>query len=111
MHLEGRIKGILMCYETSMDVLNKRSLLTLVYVYIYILVHLRTSHKGIQFSLEASPPILIDFSKSTYVHARNTCKAGTKTDAEADLFSWGRKKGLSTVERSLDLELDLISYF
>lgn len=62
-------------------------------MYIYI-VHLRAGHKGIQFSLEASPPILIDFSKSTYVHTRNTCKAGTKTDVEADLFSWREgKKG------------------
>lgn len=46
------------------------------------------------------------------IYSRNTTQTGNKkTDTKSIYFRRKKKRGLSTGERSLDLELDLISYF
>lgn len=101
-----------MRFETSMDVLNKRSLLTLVYVCIYIYRPLASrSQRNSIFSRS----IPTDPNRFFEIHVRPHAKylqSGDKNGRGSRfIFVEGGKKGLSTVERSLDLELDLISYF
>lgn len=86
--------------------LNKRSLLSLVYRPLAN----RSQRNSIFSQSIPGPPILIDFSKSVSICSRNSTQK-KKTDAKSIYFRRKKKGGLSTVERSLDLELDLISYF
>lgn len=85
--------------------LNKRSLSSLVYRPLAN----RSQRNSIFSQSIPGPPILIDFSKSVSICSRNSTQK--KTDAKSIYFRRKKKGGLSTVERSLDLELDLISYF
>lgn len=90
MHLEGRIKGILMCYETSMDVLNKRSLLTLVYVYIY-----RSLAKKSQRNSIFSRSIPTDPNRFFEIHVRSRAKylqSGNKNGRGSRFIFVGEKK-------------------
>lgn len=86
--------------------LNKRSLSSLVYRPLAN----RSQRNSIFSQSIPGPPILIDFSKSVSICSRNSTQK-KKTDAKSIYFRRKKKGGLSTVERSLDLELDLISYF